>query len=167
MIRIPSTLGSYSITTFEIPTSGSLIVTVSTNLKATHDPDATLNISIVSHSSYQISPNNGSISINIENYNLPTISISSSAHDNAIVEGSNFNFTLEADPAPTEDLLVNLIAESNPDGYLAENFNLTIVVRTSGKVDVTVATNTLSDVQDVGQIIIGIAGKSRILLDFC
>ena len=149
--------GSYSLTTFEIPTSGSLIVTVSTNLKATHDPDATLNISIVSHSSYQISPNNGSISINIENYNLPTISISSSAHDNAIVEGSNFSFTLEADPAPAGDLLVNLIAESNPDGYLAENFNLTIVVRTSGKVDVTVATNTLSDVQDVGQIIIGIA----------
>ena len=73
------------------------------------------------------------------------------------MEGSNFSFTLEADPAPADDLLVNLIAESNPDGYLAENFNLTIEVGTSGSVDVTVATNTLSDVQDVGQIIIGIA----------
>ena len=151
--------GSYSLSTFEIPTSGNLEVTVSTNLKPTYDPTVALTVSIDTNSSYIISPTAGSISVNIENIALPTISISSSKHDDTIVEGTSFNFTLVAIPPPTANLEVTLTAESTPAEYLADGLDRTVEIGTSGMVEVNVATIELSDDSNVGRVVIGLAEK--------
>ena len=156
--------GSYSVLNIEIPTSGSLNVTVATNFKASHDPTVALGIAIDTSSSYIKSTVAGSIFVNIENNDLHLISISSSAHDNSIVEGTSFNFTLEATPPPPQDLEVTITADSNPDEYLVPGLNLTVNIGTSGLVEVSVATNELSDVTEIGQLVIGIAEQPTLYL---
>ncbi len=150
---------SFSTSPVEIPITGSAQVTISTNSLATRDMMETLEISIDTASSYVVSSSTGSISVNVEDNNMHTISITSPEHDDTIVEGAGFSFTLTATPPPTVNLVVTLDVETTPTGYLGDNFRPTIVIDTSGVFRLTVATDRLQRFDKVVRVIIGIADK--------
>ena len=150
---------SFSASPVEIPTTGSAQVTIYTNSLATRDMGQALEISIATASSYVVSSTTGSISVNVEDNNLPTISITSPEHDDTIVEGAGFSFTLTATPPPTSNLRVTLDVETTPTGYLGENFVPTVVIDTTGVFRLTVATGQLQRFDKVVRVVIGIADQ--------
>ena len=150
---------SFSVSPVEIPITGSAQVTISTSSLATRDMTEALEISIDTASSYVVSSSAGSISVNVEDNDLPTISITSPNHDDTIVEGAGFSFTLTATPPPTTNLSVTLDVETTPTGYLGDNFRPTIVIDTTGVFRLTVATGQLQRFDKVVRVVIGIADK--------
>ena len=99
-------------------TSGSLRVTASTNILPTNDSVVELTISIESGGRvYGVSTNNGSISINIVNVELPTVSITKLSTLTSITEGEDFEITLTVSPIQTIDLPVTLTTTDNDLGY--------------------------------------------------
>ena len=150
---------SFSASPVEIPTTGSAQVTISTNSLATRDMMQALEISIDTASTYVVSSTTGSISVNVEDNNMHTISITSPNHDDTIVEGAGFSFTLTATPPPTANLRVTLDVETTPTGYLGENFRPTIVIDKTGVFRLTVATDKLQRFDKVVRVVIGIADK--------
>ena len=150
---------SFSASPVEIPTTGSAQVTISTNSLATRDMTQALEISIDTASSYVVSSTASSITVNVEDNNMHTISITSPEHDDTIVEGAGFSFTLTATPPPTANLRVTLNVETTPTGYLGDNFRPTVVIDSTGVFRLTVATDQLQRFDKVVRVVIGIADK--------
>ena len=106
---------SFSPNPIMIGTSGMATATVSTNILPTTNPTTALTLEVGSDTTntdnnkrYAASTSNGSVSIDINNVALTSVSISKSSALTSINEGESFEIMLTATPAPTTALPVTL-----------------------------------------------------------
>ena len=80
----------------------------------------TISINDINATTYSASGDLGSIIVKIRDSVIPVVSIESDDNSGVISEGDGFTFTLTANPAPIEPILVDLTANDQDTGHLDE-----------------------------------------------
>ena len=151
-----------------IGTSGETTVTIETSKKVANESDGEITINLLSLPTYTISASENELEITIQNEVVPTISITSTKDGEVVEEGENYLFTLTADPAPTENLAVNLSMDGGDTGHyrgilasiqVAPIFNTygTVTIPPSGTRSVSVLVKNVTSSVEHGQIAISIS----------
>ncbi len=120
--------------------------------------EISISINDTDETTYTASETNNSITVKIRDSVIPVVSISPASIDSVISEGSNFNFTVTAEPAPISAIMVDISIVGSETGHLGqlsyvvsnlvsnnitvgEDGSASVEVGTSGSTVVTVATN--------------------------
>ena len=133
-----------------IGTTGSRVVTVSTNNVSSEIEHGYITISLVNQldSIYAISSGEREITVGVKDLVKPVVSISSTYDEGVVSEGNDFVFTLTAIPAPQSPIFVQVSAgdlgTNHFAGFSTEN---PIEIGENGITEVTVYTNS-----DVGNL---------------
>ncbi len=138
-VRLTSS-GSYGVGwgghTVTVPTSGSISLTIATTDDSADEADGSVTATVQATSSYKVSTTHGQATVNIADNDVPEISITGSQ---AITEGDNVSFTVNASPTPAANLEVTVaIAQSGDFGVPVGQ--RTVTVPTTGSVAFTVST---------------------------
>ena len=133
-----------------IGTTGSRVITVSTNNVSSEIEHGYITISLVNQldSIYAISSGEREITVGVKDLVKPVVSISSTYDEGVISEGNDFVFTLTAIPAPQSPIFVQVSAgdlgTNHFAGFSTEN---PVEIGENGITEVTVYTNS-----DVGNL---------------
>ena len=147
----------------ELPPSGSVDVTVSTNdvVERFENGEITILLTDNSNPSYTVGSQN-SVSVAVFESSKPVVSISSQMNNRTIVEGDSFTFSIFAIPAPLTPIFVNLTAsDQGSSHYAGLSLQDPIEVGTNGRTDVTVLTNNVTEIQQNGKINVTFDGSDQ------
>ncbi len=147
----------------ELPTSGSVEITVVTNdlVEQFGNGEVTVSLSDNSLPGYVIgSLDHVNVSVN-EKFK-PVVSISSQMNGQTIVEGNSFTFSIFAIPAPLSPIFVELTASDQGSNHFAGlSLQDPIEVGTNGRTDVIVLTNEITDSQQNGKINVSLSSSDQ------
>ncbi len=138
--------GSFGATTgsrtVSIPTSGSLIFTVSTTNDSTDERDGSVTATLSTGTGYTVSGTNNAATVAVSDDDDPPAAtpVISIAAGSGVTEGANASFTVTASPNPTSALTVN-VTISQSGNFGATTGSRTITVPTSGSLTFTVSTS--------------------------
>ncbi|MYB80774.1 MAG: hypothetical protein F4X53_04010 [Acidimicrobiales bacterium] len=151
--RFGAATGSRTVT---IPTSGSATVTVSTSDDEADEPDGLVSVTVNSGDGYNVSAPLGTAVVDVadDDESLPFVSVTAGA---GVVEGANAEFTVSADPAPSQPLSVNLTV-GQVGHFGAVTGSRTVTVPTSGSATVTVSTSDDAGAEADGSVAVEVQG---------
>ena len=133
--------------TVTVPTTGSVIFTVSTTNDSTDEPDGSVTVTVDSGNGYTVSSSNGAATVAVTDNDVPELSISAGGD---VTEGSDASFTVTANPAPHSALTV-LVAITQ-SGDFGSPGTQTVTIPTSGSVTFTVSTTDDSKDEPDGSV---------------
>ncbi|MXZ15965.1 MAG: hypothetical protein F4Y76_10725 [Acidimicrobiales bacterium] len=159
--RFGAATGSRTVT---IPTSGSATVTVSTSDDEADEPDGLVSVTVNSGDGYNVSAPLGTAVVDVadDDESLPFVSVTAGA---GVVEGANAEFTVSADPAPSQPLSVNLTV-GQVGHFGAVTGSRTVTVPTSGSATVTVSTSDDAVAEADGSVAVEVQGGTGYTASF-